>query len=136
MAKQTRKVPLNRQVFAKKSRRKVPKGVLHIQVSINNTIVTLTNLQGDVICWCSAGTCGFKGARKGTPFAAQNVAETAARQSIDRGMKQTNVIITGSGSGRKKALLGLIKAGIGISSIRDITPLPHNGCRPPKKRRV
>nr|YP_009105615.1 ribosomal protein S11 [Xylochloris irregularis]AIT94343.1 ribosomal protein S11 [Xylochloris irregularis] len=136
MAKQTRKMPSMKKGFEKKSKKKVPRGTFHIQVTLNNTLVTLTTLQGNVILWSTAGTCGFKGARKGTPFAAQSVAEAAARQSIDRGMKQTHVVLNGSGAGRKKALIGLIKAGIGISSIRDVTPLPHNGCRPPKKRRI
>ncbi len=130
MGRQTRKLP------PKKSKRKVPKGVVHIQVSFNNTIVTVTNLKGDVIFWSSAGTCGFKGSRKGTPFAAQTVAEIAARQSLDRGMKQAKVVVKGSGPSRKKALFGLLKAGLRFTSISDITPVPHNGCRPPKKRRI
>lgn len=136
MAKQTRRGTPHSKPPLKRSKRKAPKGVIHIQLTINNTIATLTSLKGDVLCWCSAGTCGFKGARKGTPFAAQTVAETAARQSMGRGVMVTNVVVTGSTSGRKKALFGLAKTGIGISAIRDVTPLPHNGCRPPKKRRL
>ena len=129
MAKITRKIP-------KKAKRKFSRGLVHIQVSFNNTIVTITNLKGDVLAWSSAGACGFKGARKGTPFAAQIVAETAARKSFDRGLKQAQVLVKGPGPGRDKALVGLFKAGIQISLIRDITAIPHNGCRPPKKRRL
>ena len=136
MVKQIRRGASHSKPPLKKTKRRNPKGVIHIQLTINNAIATLTTLKGDVLCWCSAGTCGFKGARKGTPFAAQTVAETVARASIDRGVKLTNLVITGSTSGRKKALFGIINTGIGINAIRDVTPLPHNGCRPPKKRRL
>jgi small subunit ribosomal protein S11 len=131
MAKQIRKSIQN-----KNKRSKHPRGVVHIQVSFNNTIITTTNLKGDVVSWSSAGACGFKGARKGTPFAAQRVAEAVARQSCDRGMRNVKVMVKGPGPGREKALFGLFKGGLRISLIRDITALPHNGCRPPKKRRL
>lgn len=120
----------------KKVKKKVPKGIVHIQASFNNTIVTITNLQGDVIAWSSAGGCGFKGARKGTPFAAKTAAEVAAKQSIDQGMKEIKVLVKGPGAGRETAIRGLQEAGLFIKLIRDITPIPHNGCRPPKKRRI
>jgi small subunit ribosomal protein S11 len=130
MAKQIRKVS-NR-----KLKRKVPKGVVHIQATFNNTIITVTNNIGEVLCWSSAGSCGFKGARKGTPFAAKTAAETAARQSIDYGMREASVMVKGPGAGRETALRGLQEAGLKMTLIRDITSIPHNGCRPPKKRRI
>ncbi len=130
MAKQVRKSTL------KKTKIKVPKGVVHIHASFNNTIVTVTNLKGEVISWASAGACGFKGARKGTPFAAKTAAEMAARQSLDQGMKQAHVMVKGAGAGRETAIRGLQEAGLHITLIRDVTAIPHNGCRPPKKRRV
>jgi small subunit ribosomal protein S11 len=120
----------------KKVKKKIPKGIVHIQASFNNTIVTITNLQGDVIAWSSAGGCGFKGARKGTPFAAKTAAEVAAKQSIDQGMKEIKVLVKGPGAGRETAIRGLQESGLLIKLIRDITPIPHNGCRPPKKRRI
>lgn len=130
MARQIRKsVP-------KKSKKKVPRGVVHIQATFNNTIVTITNLKGEVIAWSSSGACGFKGARKGTPFAAKTAAELAAKQSIDQGMKEAKVLVKGPGAGRETAIRGLQEAGLTVTLIRDITPIPHNGCRPPKKRRI
>ena len=111
-------------------------GIAHIQASFNNTIITITNLKGEVISWSSAGACGFKGARKGTPFAAKTAAETAAKQSLDQGMKQARVMVKGPGAGRETAIRGLQEAGLTITLIRDITSIPHNGCRPPKKRRI
>nr|YP_009106233.1 ribosomal protein S11 [Binuclearia lauterbornii]AIT95046.1 ribosomal protein S11 [Binuclearia lauterbornii] len=130
MARQIRKsVP-------KKSKKKVPRGVVHIQASFNNTIVTITNLKGEVVAWSSSGACGFKGARKGTPFAAKTAAESAAKQSIDQGMKEAKVLVKGPGAGRETAIRGLQEAGLIVTLIRDITPIPHNGCRPPKKRRI
>jgi small subunit ribosomal protein S11 len=120
----------------KKTKRKVPKGVVHIQASFNNTIITITTLKGDVISWCSSGVCGFKGARKGTPFAAKTAATTAAKQSIAQGMRQAKVMVKGPGPGRETAIRGLQEAGLRITAIRDITSIPHNGCRPPKKRRI
>ena len=113
-----------------------PHGVVHIQATFNNTIVTITNLKGEVVSWCSAGVCGFKGARKSTPFAARTAATTAAKQSLANGVKQATVVIKGPGRGRETAIRGLQEAGLRITLIRDITSIPHNGCRPPKKRRV
>ena len=120
----------------KKTKRKIPKGIVHIQATFNNTIITITNLKGDVISWSSAGTCGFKGARKSTPFAAKTAAEIAAKISLDQGMKQAKVLVQGPGAGRETAIRGLQEAGLSIILIRDITSIPHNGCRPPKKRRI
>ncbi len=120
----------------RKIKRKVSKGVVHIQATFNNTIVTITDVKGEVISWSSAGACGFKGARKSTPFAAQTVAENAARHSMDQGMRQVEVVVTGPGAGRETAIRSIQATGLGITLIRDITPVPHNGCRPPKKRRV
>lgn len=130
MAKQVRKL------IQKKTKRKVPKGVVHIQASFNNTIITITNLKGEVISWSSAGACGFKGARKGTPFAAKTAAEIAAKKSLDQGMREAKVMVKGPGAGRETAIRGLQEAGLQVTLIRDITPIPHNGCRPPKKRRI
>ena len=112
------------------------KGVVHIQSTFNNSIITITNLMGDTISWASAGSSGFKGARKSTPFAAQTAAEKAAKQAIDQGMKQTEVMVNGPGAGRETAIRTLQATGINITLIKDITPVPHNGCRPPKKRRI
>ena len=120
----------------RKIKRKVPKGVVHIQASFNNTIVTITTLKGEVVSWCSSGVCGFKGARKGTPFAAKTAATAAAKQSIAQGMRQARVMVKGPGPGRETAIRGLQEAGLRITAIRDITAIPHNGCRPPKKRRI
>ena len=126
-----------RKITSKKNKtKKLPRGVVHIQSTFNNTIVTIINFKGRVISWSSAGACGFKGARKSTPFAAKTAAETAARQSINQGLKQARVIVKGAGPGRETAIRGLIDAGLQILLIRDITGVPHNGCRPPKKRRV
>lgn len=120
----------------KKSRREIPVGVAMIQSSFNNTIVTISDPSGNVLCWSSAGRKGFKGARKSTPFAAQIAAEDAARQAVDQGVKSLSVYVNGPGAGRETALRGLQVAGLRITFIRDITPIPHNGCRPPKRRRV
>nr|YP_007476269.1 ribosomal protein S11 [Diacronema lutheri]YP_009863790.1 ribosomal protein S11 [Pavlova sp. NIVA-4/92]AGE93767.1 ribosomal protein S11 [Diacronema lutheri]QKE31121.1 ribosomal protein S11 [Pavlova sp. NIVA-4/92] len=124
-----------------KSNKKVVKttalvGVAHIKSTFNNTIVTITNLTGEAISWSSAGACGFKGAKKGTPFAAQVAAEKAGKTALDLGMKKAAVLVNGPGSGRETAIRALQSAGIQITLIRDITPVPHNGCRPRKKRRV
>jgi small subunit ribosomal protein S11 len=120
----------------KKARRTVPEGVAHIHSTFNNTIVTITDPGGDVVAWASAGNVGFKGSRKGTPFAAQLAAEAAARRAIDLGMRSVQVLVRGPGAGRESALRSLQAAGFSISVIRDVTPIPHNGCRPPKRRRV
>jgi small subunit ribosomal protein S11 len=130
MARPTKKT------VTRKVKRNIPKGVAHIQATFNNTIVTMTDINGEAISWASAGSCGFKGAKKGTPFAAQTAAEVAARESMDQGMRQVEIIVKGPGAGRETAIRAIQPAGLGISIIRDITPVPHNGCRPPKKRRV
>ena len=121
---------------AKKQKRNVPNGVAYIQSTFNNSIVTITDQNGDAISWASAGSSGFKGAKKGTPFAAQTAAESAARRAVDQGMRQIEVMVSGPGSGRETAIRALQGAGLEITLIRDITPIPHNGCRPPKRRRV
>ncbi len=120
----------------RKEKKNVPEGIAHIQATFNNTIVTITDKQGNTVSWSSAGTQGFKGSRKGTPFAAQMAAETAAKKAAEHGMRSVEVHINGPGSGREAALRTLQMAGFKITVIRDVTPLPHNGCRPPKRRRV
>jgi small subunit ribosomal protein S11 len=121
---------------AKKQKKNVPNGVAYIQSTFNNTIVTITDLNGETISWASAGSSGFKGAKKGTPFAAQTAAENAGRRANDQGMRQVQVMVSGPGAGRETAIRALQGAGLEITLIRDITPIPHNGCRPPKRRRV
>jgi small subunit ribosomal protein S11 len=120
----------------RKVKRNVPSGIAYIQSTFNNTIVTITDPSGDVISWASAGSSGFKGAKKGTPYAAQTAAEGAARQAMENGMRQIEVMVSGPGAGRETAIRALQAAGLEITLIRDITPIPHNGCRPPKRRRV
>ncbi len=120
----------------KKVKRNVVSGVAHIQSTFNNTIVTFTDHDGNVLCWSSAGESGFKGTRKGTPFAAQVAAENAAKKAMAFGMKEVDVRIKGPGAGRETAIRAIQSAGIRVKSIRDVTPIPHNGCRPPKRRRV
>ena len=120
----------------KKEKRQIPSGIIHIQSTFNNTIVTVTDITGNTLAWASAGSTGFKGARKGTPFAAQTAAEKVATDSISIGLKKVEVIVKGQGSGRETAIRSIQGSGLEISSIRDITPVPHNGCRPPKRRRV
>jgi len=120
----------------KKERRQIPVGVAHIQSTFNNTIVTITDAQGNVLAWSSAGTTGFKGSRKGTPFAAGLAAEAAARKAMEQGVKQVEVFVKGPGAGREAAIRSLQTAGLEVALIRDVTPIPHNGCRPPKRRRV
>jgi small subunit ribosomal protein S11 len=117
-------------------RRSVPEGVAHIHATFNNTIVAITDPQGAVVAWSSAGAVGFKGSRKGTPFAAQMAAEAAAHKVADFGMRTVIVFVKGPGGGRESAVRALQAAGLNVSSIRDVTPIPHNGCRPPKRRRV
>nr|YP_009756755.1 ribosomal protein S11 [Trophis scandens]QCA41381.1 ribosomal protein S11 [Trophis scandens] len=126
----------NRHMGSRKNARRIPRGVIHVQASFNNTIVTVTDVRGRVIAWSSAGTCGFKGTRRGTPFAAQTAAGNAIRTVVDQGMQQAEVMIKGPGLGRDAALRAIRRSGILLSFIRDVTPMPHNGCRPPKKRRV
>jgi small subunit ribosomal protein S11 len=120
----------------KKEKRYVLQGVVHISSTFNNTIVCSTDPQGQVIAWASAGTVGFKGAKKGTPFAAQQAADQVARRSMDQGMRQVEVLVKGPGAGRETAIRALQGAGLEITLIKDVTPIPHNGCRPPKRRRV
>ena len=119
----------------RKEKKNVLQGVVHIQSTFNNTIVTSTDAQGNAIAWASAGTCNFKGARKGTPFAAQSAAESVAKKSMDQGMKKVEVLVNGPGSGRETAIRALQAAGLEITAINDETPVPHNGCRPPKRPR-
>ncbi|HLQ76770.1 MAG TPA: 30S ribosomal protein S11 [Terriglobia bacterium] len=125
-----------KKVGKKKEKRIVPSGIAHIQATFNNTTVTISDLEGNVVCWSSAGSLGFKGSRKGTPFAAQQAAVTAANRAREVGMRSLEVNVKGPGSGRDSAIRALQTAGIEIRSIRDATPIPHNGCRPPKRRRV
>ena len=120
----------------KKVKRNVPKAVAHIQASFNNTIVMITDPNGDALCWASAGTIGFKGSRKSTPFAAQRAAEKCADQAIKMGVKELDVRVSGPGSGRESAIRSLQARGLKVRTIEDVTPLPHNGCRPRKRRRV
>ena len=120
----------------KKTKRVVSEGIVHIHSTFNNTIVAITDHQGNVVAWSSAGAMGFKGSRKGTPYAAQMAADTAAKKAIDLGMKTAQVYVKGPGAGRESALRSLQAAGFTISMIKDVTPIPHNGCRPPKRRRV
>ena len=123
-------------VKKKKVRRNVNKGVVYIKATFNNTIVTMTDAAGDVLCWATAGTVGFKGSRKSTPFAAQRAAEIVAEKASKVGVRVVEVRVKGPGAGRESAITGLQASGMAIRSIEDITPLPHNGCRPPKRRRV
>lgn len=120
----------------KKEKRNVPHGVAHIQSTFNNTIITLSDPQGNVVTWASSGRAGFRGSRKGTPFAAQMAAQNAARSARDVGMRTIDVEVRGPGAGREGAVRALRAAGLDVKSIRDVTPLPHNGCRAPKRRRV
>ena len=120
----------------RKTRRNVSRAVVHIKATFNNTTVTITDTKGDALCWASAGTSGFKGSRKSTPFAGQMAAQQAAEKAAKFGVKELDVRVKGPGSGRESAITALQAAGMTIKSIEDVTPLPHNGCRPPKKRRV
>ena len=130
MARQLKKSNSN------KNKKNIVNGITHIKSTFNNTIITITDLKGKTISWCSSGGSGVKCAKQGTPFAAQIAAEKAAKQAIDQGMKQTEIMINGPGAGRETAIRALQATGINITLIKDITPVPHNGCRPPKKRRV
>ncbi|MEE9186288.1 MAG: 30S ribosomal protein S11 [Candidatus Binatia bacterium] len=120
----------------KRGRKNISEGVAHIHSTFNNTIVTITDTQGNVVAWSSAGSMGFKGSRKGTPFAAQQAADNAAKKAMDHGMRAVQVFVRGPGAGRDSALRSLQLAGLNISLIKDVTPIPHNGCRPPKRRRT
>jgi small subunit ribosomal protein S11 len=120
----------------RREKRNIPRGQAHIQATFNNTIITLTDPHGNTISWASAGTAGFKGSRKSTPYAAQLAAQQAARGAQDNGMREVDIFVKGPGPGREAAIRALQAAGIVVRSITDVTPIPHNGCRPPKKRRV
>ena len=120
----------------KKVKKNIPSGIAHIQATFNNTIVTITDLSGNTVAWSSAGARGFKGSRKSTPFAAQLAAQDAAKKAMDHGMKQVGIHVKGPGAGREAAIRALQATGLKITFIRDVTPIPHNGCRPPKRRRV
>ncbi len=123
-------------VKKRRDRKNVESGAAHIRSSFNNTIITITDLQGNAVSWASAGEMGFKGSRKSTPYAAQTAAETAAKIAIEHGMKTVEVYVKGPGGGREAAIRALQAAGLNITLIKDVTPIPHNGCRPPKRRRV
>ena len=131
MAKVAKKV-----VKRRRERKNIEKGTVHIRATFNNTIVTVTDTAGNAISWASAGELGFKGSRKSTPFAAQSAAETAAKAAMEHGLKSVEVYVRGPGSGRESAIRALSTAGLQITLIKDVTPIPHNGCRPPKRRRV
>ena len=131
MAKVTKKVTKKR-----REKKNIERGAAHISATFNNTIVTITDIHGNAVSWASAGEMGFKGSRKSTPFAAQSASEAAAKKAIDHGMKTVEVYVKGPGSGRESAIRALQTTGLEISLIKDVTPIPHNGCRPPKRRRV
>jgi small subunit ribosomal protein S11 len=126
----------NRTRTRRRERKFVPRGKAFITSTFNNTLVSLTDPEGNVIAWCSAGGVGFKGSRKSTAFAAQRVSETAAKRAMDQGMRQVEVLVRGPGAGREAAIRALQTSGMTVTSIRDVTPVPHNGCRPPTRRRV
>lgn len=130
--KSTKKTTVRR----RRERKNIERGAVHIQSTFNNTIVTITDVSGNAISWASAGGLGFRGSRKSTPYAAQTAAETAAKAAMEHGLKSVEVFVKGPGSGREAAIRALQSAGLEVSLIRDVTPIPHNGCRPPKRRRV
>lgn len=134
MAKQ--QASTKKKVFKKKEKKNIPQGVVHIQATFNNTLISITDLQGNLVSQSSAGAMGFRGSRKGTPFAAQQAASKAASIAKDSGMRMCEVRVKGPGSGRESAVRAIHSSGIEIKLIRDVTPIPHNGCRPPKRRRV
>ena len=136
MAKAPEKKATKKKTFKKKEKKVVSNGIMHIQASFNNTIVTFTDQVGNVLAWSSSGSLGFRGSRKGTPFAAQQAAVGAANAARDHGVRSVDVRVSGPGSGRESAVRALATAGIEVRAIKDRTPIPHNGCRPPKKRRV
>ncbi len=122
--------------FKKRERKHIPVGLVHIQATFNNTIITISDQNGNVVSWSSSGSLGFRGSRKGTPFAAQQAAQQAANRARDHGMRSVEVRVKGPGSGRESAIRALAACGLEVRSIKDVTPIPHNGCRPPKRRRV
>ena len=130
------KVAAKKVARKRRERKNVERGAAHIRATFNNTIVTITDVAGNAISWASSGELGFKGSRKSTPYAAQMVAETAARGAVEHGMKTVDVYVKGPGSGRESAIRAIQTAGLNITMIKDVTPIPHNGCRPPKRRRV
>ncbi len=130
------KTAAKKAVKKRRERKNVAAGAAHIQSTFNNTIITITDMEGNTVSWASAGELGFKGSRKSTPFAAQMAAETAAKLAVEHGMKTVEVYVKGPGSGREAAIRALQATGLDITLIRDVTPIPHNGCRPPKRRRV
>ena len=136
MAEPGAKPAPNRKGGKKRQRKEVRTGIAHVQATFNNTVVTLTDKMGNVVTWASAGSVGFKGSRKSTPFAAQMAAENAARKAMDLGLRQVEVYVKGPGAGREAAIRSLQAVGLEITAIRDVTPIPHDGCRPPKRRRV
>jgi len=136
MAEVTAKPAPRKKGGKKRERKEVRTGIAHIQATFNNTIVSITDKMGNVVTWASAGSVGFKGSRKSTPFAAQMAAENAARKAMDLGLKQVEVFVKGPGAGREAAIRSLQAVGLEITAIRDVTPIPHDGCRPPKRRRV
>ena len=136
MAKPQAKAAAAEGAVKKKDRKNVPVGVAHVNASFNNTIVTITDPFGNTVAWSSSGANGFKGSRKSTPYAAQVAAEIAGRKALEHGMRTVSVLVKGPGAGRESALRALAAVGFSITSIKDITPVPHNGCRPPKRRRV
>jgi small subunit ribosomal protein S11 len=136
MAKAAGTKTTKKKTFKKKEKKNVPEGIAHIQATFNNTIVTFTDPAGNVVAWSSAGALGFRGSRKGTPFAAQQAALAAAKRARDAGMRWVEVRVSGPGSGRESAVRALATAGLEVRAIKDVTPIPHNGCRPPKRRRV
>lgn len=123
-------------VIKKKEKRNIPTGIAHVNSTFNNTIITFTDPTGNVVSWASSGASGFKGSRKNTPFAAQKAAETAARKAMDCGMRTVGIFVKGPGSGRESAMRAINAVGMRVTFIRDVTPIPHNGCRPPKRRRI
>ena len=125
-----------KKTFKKKEKKMLPVGVVHVQASFNNTIITITDPMGNVLSWSSSGSLGFRGSRKGTPFAAQQASLTAANKAKESGLRTVNVEVSGPGAGRESAVRALSTAGLEVRIIKDLTPIPHNGCRPPKKRRV
>ncbi|HNQ14780.1 MAG TPA: 30S ribosomal protein S11 [Pyrinomonadaceae bacterium] len=125
-----------KRVFKKKEKKNIPVGIVHISASFNNTLISITDAQGNLVAQSSAGAKGFRGSRKGTPFAAQQAAQDVARKALDAGMREAEVRVKGPGGGRESAIRAINQAGIRVTSIRDTTPIPHNGCRPPKRRRV
>jgi len=136
MAKAQQKTAGKKKTFKKREKKNIPVGIVHVQASFNNTIITFTDQTGNVVAWSSSGSLGFRGSRKGTPFAAQQASMTAANKAKEVGMRVVEVRVAGPGAGRESAVRALSTAGIDVRGIKDVTPIPHNGCRPPKRRRV